>query len=390
MSAPPAPAAARPWVRDAGPAVLLGALVIAATYGDSLHHPGFRPFDAGTVVLLSAMAGTFALRHRKPVLALCLIWAATFAYFVLGYVNGPVWILLIAAYYAAVSDGHRLAGAVAAAAGFLVFPWLNDVLGRGRGPSLIGLSALAAWLLLVFVFGEAVRLRRLRAAEAARLRKEEATRRAGEERLRIARELHDVLAHNISLINVQAGVALHVNGELPAQARAALTAIRDASREALGELRSALDSLRQTPDAPPRGPAPGLGQIDDLVAGARGAGLDVQVAISGSPVPLPAPLDLAGYRIVQEALTNVIRHAGATRVWINIGYEARALRLSIVDDGQAAEPGPEADAGTGSGIAGMRERAEALGGELTAGRRPGGGFEVVSRLPVKATLGSEA
>lgn len=382
-----APTPSRPWLRDVGPAILLGAFLVAGTYGDDLHHHGFRRFDAGTVAILLFMAATFVLRHRRPVLALTAIWGAALVYFLVGYTNGPVWIPLIVAYYAAVSEGHRAAAATAAVIGFVTFPWIDDLLGRGPGPSLIVLSGLAAWLLLVFAFGEAMRLRGLRSAEAARLRSEEARRRAGEERLRIARELHDVLAHNISLINVQAGVALHVNSELPPQARAALTAIRDASSEALGELRGALDALRQTPDAAPRGPAPDLRRIGDLAAGARASGLDVQVSTEGTPIPLPAPLELAGYRIVQEALTNVIRHADASRVWIDLRYESGALRLSIVDDGVGVGPGPTV--GTGSGIAGMRERATALGGELAAGPRTGGGFEVVARLPMPTSAAAD-
>jgi signal transduction histidine kinase len=245
-------------------------------------------------------------------------------------------------------------------------------------------SALAAWLLVLFGVGEGVRIRRVRAAEAARLREEKAKLQASDERLRIARELHDVLAHNISLINVQAGAALHVNGELPEQARTALSAIKEASREALGELRSALDVLRQTGDAPPRGPAPGLGQLPDLVAAARSAGLDVRVVTDGVPVMLPAPLDLAAYRIAQEALTNVIRHAAATTVWIRVTYGPANLGLRIEDDGKGLSLGEPA--GAGSGIAGMRERLTALGGELRTGPRPGGGFQVTGRLPLPAPV----
>jgi signal transduction histidine kinase len=186
---------------------------------------------------------------------------------------------------------------------------------------------------------------------------------------------------------VQAGVALHVNGELPEQARAALSAIKDASREALGELRSALDVLRQTGDAP-RGPAPGLGQLPDLVAGARTAGLDVRVETEGVPVALPAPLDLAAYRIAQEALTNIIRHAGATTVWIRVTYGAGDLRLRVEDDGRGMPVGEPA--GGGSGIAGMRDRLAALGGELHTGARPGGGFQVAARLPLPLSTNVEA
>jgi signal transduction histidine kinase len=373
------------WLRDIGISAALAAFLIAGTYGAARHQPErlMRYPDALAVVLLVAVAATLALRRRHPVAVLGAVWVLTLLYFLAGYPWGPIWLALVIAYFTAVALGHRLAGALAAAGGFLLFPWLDDLLGRGHGPSLGTLSALAAWLLVVFGVGEAIRIRRVRVAEAARLREEEAKLQASDERLRIARELHDVLAHNISLISVQAGVALHVNGELPDQARAALAAIKDASREALGELRSALDVLRQTGEAP-RGPAPGLGQLPDLVAGARSAGLDVRVETEGAPVALSAPLDLAAYRIAQEALTNIIRHAGATTVWIRVTYAPGDLRLRIEDDGRGLPLG-EPPAG-GSGIAGMRERLAALGGELRTGSRPGGGFQVAARLPLPAPL----
>src|SRR5205823_1346010 len=195
--------------------------------------------------------------------------------------------------------------------------------------------------------------------------------------------LHDVLAHNISLINVQAGVALHLNQELPEQARTALTAIKQASKEALGELRSVLDVLRRTGDAPPRSPTPSLAQLGELVEGARGAGLDIRVEIENGPRSLPAAVDLAAYRIVQEALTNVIRHARATIVWIHVVHEDRDLTLRIEDNGRAAQgtsPPP------GRGIAGMQERVAALGGQLVAEPRPEGGFRVIARLPLNLPL----
>lgn len=376
------------WPRDIGISVVLAAFMIVGTYGAASHQPEHivRHPDAAAVVVLAVVAAVLSLRRRYPVAVLAAVWALTLVYFLAGYPWGPIWLGLVIAYFTVVARGHRLAGAVAAAGGFLVFPWLDDLLGRGRGPSLGTLSAVAAWLLVLFGIGEAVRIRRVRAAEAARLREEEQKLKASDERLRIARELHDVLAHNISLINVQAGVALHVNGELPEQAARALSAIKDASREALGELRSALDVLRQTGDAPPRGPAPGLGQLPDLVAAARSAGLDVRVETEGVPVSLPAPLDLAAYRVAQEALTNVIRHAAATTVWIRVTYGPGNLRLRIEDDGKGVSLGESA--GGGSGIAGMRERLTALGGELRTGPRPGGGFQVTARLPLPAPVPS--
>jgi signal transduction histidine kinase len=227
---------------------------------------------------------------------------------------------------------------------------------------------------------------RQRRLDAERSRAEEARRRAGEERMRIARELHDVLAHNISLINVQAGVALHLMDEQPGQSRSALQAIKQASNDALGELRSVLDVLRQGDEAPPRAPASGLAQLDGLVAGAGATGLEVRTRVEGTPRPLPAGTDLAAYRIVQESLTNVTRHAGPARATVLVAYGETDLTVQVDDDGNGLEP-PSAAAiplRPGRGLVGMRERVAALGGELTTGPRPGGGFRVLARLPIGA------
>jgi signal transduction histidine kinase len=207
----------------------------------------------------------------------------------------------------------------------------------------------------------------------------EARRRAGEERLRIARELHDVLAHNISLINVQAGVALHLMDEQPGQSRSALVAIKQASNDALEELRSVLDVLRQGEEQPPRAPASDLAHLNSLVAGVSATGLEVRTRVEGTPRPLPAGVDLAAFRIVQEALTNLTRHAGPASATVLVGYGSEELTAQVDDDGR----GPASNgAGQGNGIRGMRERAAALGGELAAGPRPGGGFRVRARLPL--------
>ena len=217
-------------------------------------------------------------------------------------------------------------------------------------------------------------------AELARTEAEEARRRASEERLRIARELHDVLAHDISLINVQAGVALHLMEEHPEQARTALTAIKAASKDALGELRSVLDVLRQADEGPPRAPTAGLEHLDRLVTGAAAAGIDVRVVTDGRARPLPPGVDLAAFRIIQEALTNVTRHAGPATATISLTYGDDELTVQVDDDGKG-RPLSGAN-GSGNGIPGMRERAAALGGRLEAGPRPGGGFRVRASLPL--------
>jgi signal transduction histidine kinase len=270
----------------------------------------------------------------------------------------------------------------ATAAGLAVFAWAEFLV----GPASVGrfLSVLA-WVLVVLFAGEVSRYHRAylgeskrRADEAERTREEEFRRRATEERLRIARELHDVLAHKISLINVQAGAALH--RRQPDQAYAALGAIKDASKETLRELRATLGVLRQVDEAQPLSPAPSLDHLDTLITQTNDAGLPVRLTVSGDRADLPAPVDLAAYRIVQEALTNAVRHAGPATATVLVRYNPDHVIVEVGDDGAAAE------ASDGNGIRGMRERAATLGGTLAAGPRPGGGFLVRASLPLRPVM----
>jgi signal transduction histidine kinase len=253
-----------------------------------------------------------------------------------------------------------------------------------------GALGLAAGLTLMLAVAELIRIRSQRAAALARSREEELRRLASEERIRMARDLHDVVAHNISVINVQANTALHLMDRQPERARSALTTINDVSKQALVELRSVLGVLRDV-DADgaagwaPRAPAPGLSLMGDLVDHAAAAGLAVRVEAEGEPVPLPADVDLAAYRIVQEALTNSARHSRGANATVRLGYDGAGLRLEVSDDGRSRPPPDRAQAGlagSGHGIAGMTERAAALGGTLEAGPRPGGGFRVRAWLPL--------
>jgi signal transduction histidine kinase len=229
----------------------------------------------------------------------------------------------------------------------------------------------------VLAAAELYRVRRERIARERRERAEAERRRADEERLRIARELHDVLAHSISLINVQAGVALALMDERPEQARTALTTIKAASKEALGEVRQVLGTLR-TPGDAPRSPAPGLDRLPELTEQAAAAGLAVDVAVEGRARRLPPGADLAAFRIVQEALTNVVRHSGSRTARVRLRYDAGRVEVRVDDDGPAAAGG---DSGGGNGLVGMRERAAALGGAVEAGPRADGGFAVRATLP---------
>jgi len=309
------------------------------------------------------------------------VFAATLGYFILGYSQGPIWILLIVAYVAAALQGHLREAAIVAVAAFVVIPWLDLLVHDGKAPSVASLVALAAWLILLLGVAEFARVRRERAAEAARIAEEEELRRASEERLRIARELHDALGHHLSLINVQSGVALHLNEQLPDQARTSLAAIKDASKEALAELRSVLDILRQDGEPAPRSPTSTLARLDDLVAQASAAGLQVRTAIEGRARAMPFGVDVAAYRIVQEALTNVTRHAPRSSATVRVNYGEHDLTVQVDDDGRGTTQ--PVVAGSGKGIIGMRERVAALGGELQAGPRPGGGFRVRARLPLE-------
>jgi len=377
----PAPSPRASALFDAALAVALAAFLLVGSYFASQGQPGRRAFDAGAVVLLLVAAGALAWRRRYPVAVLLVVFGATLTYFVVGYAPSPIWLAMIVAYFTAVVAGHRLPAAIVAVVGFLVFPWLDFLLRDAAAPSPAGLAGLAAWLLVLLGVGEGIRIRRERAAEAARIREEEALRRAGEERLRIARELHDALGHHLSLINMQSGVALHLNKELPDQARNSLTAIKQASKEALTELRSVLDILRQEGEPAARSPTWTLARLDDLVSQAAAAGLEVRAETEGEERRLPFAVDVAAFRIVQEALTNVTRHAGPATATVRVSYGDRDLTVQVDDDGRGQQGHGRAP-GSGKGIVGMRERAAALGGDLEAAPRPGGGFRVLARLPL--------
>ncbi|MEU9110428.1 sensor histidine kinase [Streptomyces sp. NPDC048483] len=257
--------------------------------------------------------------------------------------------------------------------------------------------AIFAWTGMAAAAGDAVRSRRAyidaireRADRAERTREEEARRRVAEERMRIARELHDVVAHHIALVNVQAGVASHVMDNRPDQAKQALAHVREASRSALDELRATVGLLRQSDDPKaPTEPAPGLGVLDQLVDGFVRAGLPVVLEMPPAPQSLPASVDLTAYRVVQEALTNVHKHAGAgARATVRIIRTEAALTLTVQDDGGQADGVPAqradepADTGGGHGLIGMRERVFALRGTVVTGPRASGGFQVRVTLPL--------
>jgi signal transduction histidine kinase len=385
--------------RDVRLAVFCGVIQIAATAGAAHHvsrthscwwasacHPA-TPLDAGAYVLLALGPLALVLRRRYVREVLAFVFAVTVVYVARGYPLGPNFLSLGLAIVSAMFAGERALAWAAVGAGWFVFLVLPWVLGHSGGPKVLAGLAIAAWLLVAVGGAEGVRSRRERFAVAKRARELQARSRADEERLRIAQELHDVLAHNISLINVQSGVALHLMDERPEQARIALTAINDASADALREVSAVLGILRGTREEAPRAPTAGLDRLDDLVNRTTAAGVAVTLDVRGERRPLPASIDLAAFRIVQEALTNVVRHAGAGAANVELTYGPDELTVQVDDDGHS--PGasgvrrevPDGEGG-GNGIPGMRERAVALRGTFDAGPRSGGGFRVRARIPV--------
>jgi signal transduction histidine kinase len=355
---------------------------VVGTYVAGTKQPEARSYDAFAALLLLVGPAALTVRHRYPVGVLTATFVTVLVYGALDYPDGPVFLAHIVAFVTVVMSGRRAIAAGFLVTGYAAILWLGSM-GNGDRPDLAEALGLGAWMLVLFAVAEIARSRRERAGEAERTRAEESARRASEERLRIARELHDVLAHNISLMNVQAGVALHLIDERPEQAREALAAIKQASNEALGELRSVLDILRYGNENVPRSPTSGLADLENMISRAEAAGVRVTKSVTGVPVPLPPKVDLAAFRIVQEALTNVTRHAGRAHARINVIYGDRDLAVGVEDDGgeggySAAVP----PSGGGRGIRGMRERAAALGGEVEAGPRPEGGFAVRARLPL--------
>lgn len=352
-------------------AVAGGVLLLVAL--GSLHSviaPGKEPLavTALTWALIAVGCGALYFSPRFPVGAAVVSLAATFAYYVLSVYDGPLMIAPVVALYMIASRG-RLQAAVAVAALLVIATGVGTLSGNGD-VNAVALFMMTGWVVAMVALGWARHSRRVYLAEAEQ-------RAAGEERLRIARELHDVAGHHISLINVQAGTALHRFDRDPEQARAALAAVKESSRDALRDLRATIGVLRDGAEDAPTAPAPGLDRIGDLVEAARAAGLTVRTDITGDGPPPPTGVGLATYRIVQESLTNVVRHSGAGSVTVRVEQGPREVLIEVADDGRGPAPGT-----TGSGVHGMKERARALGGELTAGPGPGGGFLVRARLPL--------
>jgi signal transduction histidine kinase len=344
-----------------------------------------------TIVAALSVAG----RRRWPLAVFTVTLASSVVAIALASPTGAISLtVMVAVYTVAQTQQRRRAVLLAIVAGTVL------ALARGllqyRGWSDARTALEPALALAALFLGWAVSNRRAyvaeiaaRAAQAERMREDEARRQVDAERLRIARELHDVLAHSIATINLQAGVAAHVLHDRPEHAAEALRTIKATSKQALREMRSILGVLREVDEVQPREPAPGLGQLERLIDATDQAGVPTQMTICGARRQLPATVDLAAYRIVQESLTNVLRHAGDASARVEISYNEDAMTINVDDDGCGNANGSSASTAhasreLGHGILGMRERAHALGGELQAGPRPGGGFRVSARLPIAA------
>ncbi|MEZ3178426.1 sensor histidine kinase [Streptomyces pimonensis] len=384
---------AHPFALDAALAAGVLVCMVAGSFVEP-HGPegvrwGLRTPDPLSLVLMALGATALVFRRRAPRTVLALAGGASVAESVTGDPRTPVAMCAVVALYTLASTTDRsttwriglLTMTVLTGAAMAVgpLPWYAQEN-----------LAIFAWTGIGATAGDAVRSRRAfvqaireRAERAERTREEEARRRVAEERLRIARDLHDVVAHHIALVNVQAGVAAHVMDKRPDQAKEALAHVREASRSALGELRATVGLLRQSgdPEAPTE-PAPGLDLLDELAGTFRSAGLRVEVTRADEGADLPAAVDLAAYRIIQEALTNVQKHAGTdARAEVSVVRVGPHIEITVLDDGTGEDL--DRTPGGGHGLLGMRERVTALRGTLTTGPRYGGGFRVHAILPVE-------
>jgi signal transduction histidine kinase len=331
-----------------------------------------------------------AARRRFPGVVLALCVASGLAVAALGLSPIVLGVAILVAVYSVAAYGTRwvsLAGLAAAEVGSAA---VQLTPGRFQAPTVVSNALVigAAWLLGHFVGVRRAYTARLeeRTAELEQAREELARRAVTKERLRLARELHDVVAHAMSVIAVQSGVGAHVASTQPEEAAKALAAIEATSRAALEELRRLLGVLRQ--DSEPQGdltPVPGLADLDTLLAEVSKAGLGVRLRVEGTPWQLPAGVDLSAYRIVQEALTNVVKHAGPARAQVRIGYGDQDVTVEVTDDGRGVGAlAGDGRAWVGHGLIGMRERVAAFDGDLEVGPLPGGGFRVAARLPLAA------
>lgn len=370
-------------IRDAVPAVVLIVIALAAT---AAGRSGWHAPRAAGVAWTALACVPLVFRSRRPLPVTVLTLAIDLAGTALDpdRASTPA-ASLVALYTLATLSSRRTAWITGVTASVAI---TGVYAATHHEPLLVGNSLLRFdFAIAATGLGDAVRSRRrhlaqveARAESAERTREEEARRRVTEERVRIARELHDVVAHHITLVNAQAGVAHHLMRTDPGRAYEALAHIKDNSRAALDELRTTVGLLRQPDDAPDsRAPIPGLADLDTLISSVRGGGMSVTVLSTGARRLLAPSTELTAYRIIQEALTNTHKHASAAHAEVSLDYGATTLRVTVTDDGP---PHTAKGTGTGHGLIGMRERATAVGGTVAAGPRREGGFRVVAELPL--------
>ena len=371
-----------PRLAEPALAVLVGVLCLVDVLAKR-HVEGPRAINAIAILVYPAL---LLLRRRAPLAAWLAMLAASVAFTLaltpIPDLSAPV-LALIAGSYACAAYVHQRRAQIGLVAGVLAVPAVN--LAWGKSALHDAIFPIAFFIAAPWLVGRAIRhrsaLNRALSEKAERLaaQQEDGARRAvAEERTRIARELHDVVAHSVSVMVIQASAAGRVVERDPARAAESAALIEQTGREALGEMRRLFGALSREDADIALEAQPSLARVEELAANARTAGLEVEVSVEGEPVELPAGLDLAAYRVVQEALTNTIRHAGPARASVAVRYRARRLELEILDDGRGA--GDDTDGGRG--LVGMRERVALYGGELRVGERSEGGFAVRATIPL--------
>ena len=372
-----------------GGLLLVGAAIVASSTNQ------FPGLGIGHISLYAVAALGLAgllLRRRYPLLTLALILAATIVDGALGSETLAVPLVLVGVYTVAARMPWRLSLPLAALSAVSLD--VGAVIAHGEPvafPRVVGtlVPVGAAWVIGLYAGTRTAYIESLRSVARQSTREQElsAQQAVAEERVRIARELHDVVAHHLSLITVQAGA---LQAQLPADhpGRETASSMADTGRQAMDEMRRMLGLLRlRSGDEPGHAPQPGIGEIPALVAQARAAGVNVEMAVDGDPRNIPVGVSMSAYRIVQEAITNVVRHARAARCRVRVSVGDTALELRVTDDGDGGD-NASAGAGVGHGLVGMRERVALFGGELFAGPVPGGGFAVRASLPLPRRAGN--
>ncbi|MCP2329590.1 signal transduction histidine kinase [Hamadaea flava] len=353
-----------------GDGVLAAVLVVFGLFGTA--YAEGETTDGRAYALVATAAAMLALRRRWPLQVLAAVSICTCAYLIIGYAYGPILITFMIAAYTAARHAPPVRSAPVCLAALLLL--LVHLFIRDTALGMLGLIPVSTWVVVPFALGFTLRLRH----EAALRARTEAIRQSvDDERLRVAQEVHDIVGHGLAAIKMQADIALHVLAKQPGQAEPALLAISRTSGEALDELRATLAPVRLTGADAPRTPVASLARLDDLLKRMADAGVHVRLRIVGqAPAALPIDVDLAGYRIVQESLTNVLRHSGARHASVDIRHETDGVLITIANP--VTETAPTQG---GLGTAGMRARVQALGGQFTAGHQPHGCFEVRAHLP---------